>query len=483
MNAIKAYFKRSKEALTTKTAKVGGYSFAVTLIVAAILIAVNIAVSLLPTTWTSFDISSAQLYSVTSSTKVVVQNLEKDVTIYWISQADEEDAVIEKLLDVYESLSSRLSVVKKNPDVYPTFAAQYTDATVYNNSLIVECGDKYRYIPYADIYTADTSSYYTTGSVAYSFDGEGAITTAIDYVISEDLPQLYLLTGHGEQELSDSFQSALQKQNIETVSFSLLNIDEMPEDADAVMINSPTSDISEEEWDMLSDYLDNGGKLIVFSGPQEEERLENLEELLDKYNISVNDGIVIEGNRNNYAFAAPYVLLPELGDSDITAELSQSKSYVITPLCSGLSVYSSPTGVTVTTLLETSSEAFSKLAGYSLDTYEMEEDDIQGPFALAVAVEDSASEGELIWIASDCMLDDMYNSYSAGANTDFVMNAVSALIGESDAISIRSKSLDYSYLTISTSQASLIKWILIGIVPMMFIVMGVEDMLERRRKG
>ena len=71
-------------------------------------------------------------------------------------------------------------VVKKNPDVFPTFTEQYTNETVQNNSLIVECGDRSRFIGYDDIYIqeADVYSY----SYNTSFDGEGAITSAIDYV-------------------------------------------------------------------------------------------------------------------------------------------------------------------------------------------------------------------------------------------------------------------------------------------------------------
>ena len=59
----------------------GSYSMVITAIVLAILVVVNIMVSVLPKTWTKLDISSAQLYSITSNTKVVVNGLEKDVTI------------------------------------------------------------------------------------------------------------------------------------------------------------------------------------------------------------------------------------------------------------------------------------------------------------------------------------------------------------------------------------------------------------------
>ena len=84
----------------------GTYSLTVTAIVLAILIAVNILVSALPATLTQYDISSAQLYSVTSNTKAVVNALEKDVTIYWIVQAEMEDDILENLLGKYEPVGT-----------------------------------------------------------------------------------------------------------------------------------------------------------------------------------------------------------------------------------------------------------------------------------------------------------------------------------------------------------------------------------------
>ena len=77
----------------------GTYALAVTAVVLAILITANVFASALPATLTRQDISAAQLYSVTSNTKVVVNNLTDDVTIYWIVQSGEEDDVIQNLLD------------------------------------------------------------------------------------------------------------------------------------------------------------------------------------------------------------------------------------------------------------------------------------------------------------------------------------------------------------------------------------------------
>ena len=455
--------------------KGGSYSLALTAIVLAILIAVNVLVSVLPSSATKYDITSTNLYSITSSTKVVVNALEKDVNIYWIVQSGEEDEIIENLLSKYESLSSHITVTKKNPDVYPTFTAQYTDEDVANNSLIVECGDKSRYIAYSDIYLTDVD--YTTYSYVYSFDGEGAITSAIDYVVSDELPKLYMLEGHGEADLPTEFENQIEKENMELESFSLLNTDEIPKDADAVLIYAPETDISEEEAGMLEDYLLTGGKLLVIAGPTEDGTLTNLYSVLESYGIVVADGLVVEGDRSYYAFQQPYILLPEIESNDITDALIDANYFAIFPLAQGLTI----TGNDATALLTTSDSSFSKAAGFQLDTYEKEDGDTDGPFAVAVTV-DTANDGQMIWFASSYFLEDLYNAYSSGANLDLVMNALSSLIGQRDAVSICSKSLSYNYLTISDSSASMLKAWMIGIIPAAFVIYGVITVIDRRKK-
>lgn len=468
---------KDKKKILNVASKGGSYSIVVTAIVIAILIVVNVLVSVLPTKYTKYDISSSQLYSITSSTKVVVNALEKDVTIYWVVQNDQEDSIIENLLDKYDSLSDHITVVKKNPDVYPTFTQTYTSETVANNSLIVECGDKYRYIAYSDIYLTDVD--YTTYSYNYSFDGEGAITSAIDYVVSDELPKIYTLQGHGESDLPSEFSSQLEKENYEVESLSLLNIDEVPEDADCLLIYAPTSDISEEEATLLENYVNNGGKLLVMAGPTQDGTLTNLYSVLSSYGVDAVDGIVIENDRNYYTFQMPYILLPEMQSSDITDPLINSNYYVIFPLAQGLTIQSTSSA---TSLLTSSSTSYSKVDGYNLTTYDKEDDDIDGSFALAVQV-NTSNDGSLIWFGSSYYLEDSYNAYSSGANLDMTMNALSELIGEREAVSIRSKSLNYNYLTISESNASTLKTWMIGIIPGVFVIYGIITVIERRRKA
>lgn len=403
MNFIKKPKKPNTSApVRSQMALLGGScSLVISAVVLALLIVVNLFVSALPTNLTKYDISSTKLYSITSNTKVVVNALEEDVTIYWIVQAGQEDDVIENLLGKYESLSDHITVVKRNPDVYPTFAEQYTDEEVPNNSLVVESGDRYRYISYNDIYLSDVDMY--SYSYSTSFDGEGAITSAIDYVVTEDLPQLYVLEGHGEAELPSTFSDQLEKENYEVNTLSLLTVDQIPEEADCVLIYAPSTDLSEEEVDMLRDYVTGSGKLMVSAGTTENGSLPNLYSLLEDYGVTSAEGIVVEGDREHYAFGMPYVLMPDIASSDITDSLTEENYYVLMPISQGMTVGSSSNG-TVTSLLTTSDTAFSKVAGYSLETYEKEDGDIDGPFTVGLSIEDN-SGGQIVWFSSSTFLE------------------------------------------------------------------------------
>lgn len=474
----KSFLQPFRKAPANRQALRGGsYSLAVSALVLAILVVVNIFVSALPAPMTRFDISASKLYSITSNTKAVVNALDQDVTIYWIVQSGEEDDVIETLLGKYESLSDHIQVVKKNPDVSPTFARQYTSETVQNNSLVVECGDKSRFIGLDDIYLGEVNVYSGSYEVA-DFDGEGAITSAIDYVTSEEYPQLYLLEGHGEAELPAAFAEQIEKENMETNPLSLLTANEVPEEADCVVIYAPESDISPEEKEMLSGYVSKGGKLWVSAGAAEDGALDNLYSLLADYGVTVQEGVVIDPDRAHYALNAPSILLPDLAADEITDPLIEGNYIPVMPVSMGLSVNSAAGTGTVTELLTTSDQSFSKAAG--LTSYEKEAGDTDGPFSLGVSIEDP-SGGQIVWFTSDLFLEELYNALSSGANGDMAMNALSSLIGESEAMAIRSKPLGYDYLTISDSTSSLLKVLMLGVFPLTYLGIGILVVVRRKK--
>ena len=246
------------------------------------------------------------------------------------------------------------------------------------------------------------------------------------------------------------------------------------------MIYAPSSDISGEEQTMLADYTKKGGKLFAAAGPVKEGNLDNLHGLLEEYGVTAQDGIVVEGDRERYALQTPYALLPQMESSDITDALIEEHYYPILPIVQGLKVDETKAAGRVTTLLSTTDQAFSKMAGYELSTYEREEGDVDGPFAAAVSIS-CENEGRILWFGSSDFLEDMYNALSSGANGDLGMNGLSSMIGESEAMAIRSKSLNYNYLTISESTSAMLQAVMIGIFPLAYLGIGICVVMRRRR--
>lgn len=369
----------------------------------------------------------------------------------------------------------------------PAFVRQYAEGAVYNNSLVVESAERHTYVSHEDIYEYDYTDYYSTGDCDLRFAGESALTGAIDRVTGGDLPRMYTLMGHGEPSMSAAFKSAVEKENVDIVELTLLAEGVVPEEADCILIHDPQRDISEEERELLLAYLQGGGKLLLITDPPpEEEPRPNLEMLMEYYGVSANRGIVIEGRQGNYALGTPYYLLPNIESHTITAPLGTEGYYVLLPLGQGLTAGGTEREtLSVTELLTTSSAAFSKIAGYALESYEKERGDISGPFALAVAVTESIDEEKetgIVWVSAASLLDEQTNMQVSGGNQDFFLNSIHWLCGKEQGISIHAKSLAYDYLTMDSGTSTVLTLLIVGLLPLGYLGIGISTWTRRKKR-
>lgn len=471
-----------------KTIRIGGYSVLACLFVLAICIAVNILMDKLPDAATQMDLSSNHIYSLSDESKQLVRDLDQDVTIYWLVQSGKEDSPIENLLSRYQSAGKKITVERVDPDVYPNFQEEYgVSGTVYNNSLVIESGGASRYIPYEDMYQ---TSYSMTGSSDTTFAGESEITAGIRYVTSTEHPVIYNLTGHGEAVLDGTFRSAVEGQNYTVTDLSLLSSGAVPEDGALLLINTPSTDISEDEKNMILSYLQAGGKmLLVTDVTQDGTELQNVNSLMQYYGVTAQNGIVIEGGAGYYASNMPYMLLPELNSSHAVTEPVSTGGYrVLLPIAQGLTVGDAPRDtVTVTSLMTTSDQAYSKISWKEMTSYEKEDGDTDGPFALAVAVSETVENGEtgIIWISSGAILDATTNEQVSGANQDVFLNSLiwlSDSAGAEESTTIHAKAFDYGYLTMTSMTGSILSVLMILIIPLGCLITGAVVKIRRKRR-
>lgn len=104
--------------------KKGSYSFALCVIVTAVVVALNLMMSQLPASVNEIDISEQKLYSLSEQTLNVLKELDKDVTIYHIATKGSEDDILKKMLAQYEAHSPHIKVELKQPNLNPQFTSQ-----------------------------------------------------------------------------------------------------------------------------------------------------------------------------------------------------------------------------------------------------------------------------------------------------------------------------------------------------------------------
>jgi ABC-2 type transport system permease protein len=224
------------------------------------------------------------------------------------------------------------------------------------------------------------------------------------------------------------------------------------------------------------------------TSPLQDGTLTNLEAVMEEYGVTAQEGIVVEGSQSNYAWSRPYCLLPNLSSHDITDPLSENGYNVLLPVAQGLTVDEDlRDGLSVTQLLTTSSSAFSKLAGYNLTTYEKEDGDVDGPFALAVAVTETLDddlETRIVWVSSGTLVDESYNEMISGGNQDFFLNSLNWMCQQNDdsGLSIHAKSLSRTYLTMSSSVTSSLTILVVALIPLAYLGVGVYIWVRRKRR-
>lgn len=482
MSQPKKTLKQRFAATFGKRFRAGGYSAAASAIVIAIAVLVNLMVGSLPTTLTQIDLTDQSIYSLSDQTKRIAASLDKDVTMYLICNTGNEDTTVQRLLQRYADLSDHIHVEVMDPSLHPTFLDNYEleISRLYENSVLVDCEGRYRLVGYDEIFvTSYEMDYYSYNYVtSTSFNGESALTSALHYVSSDDLPKVYTLTGHGETELDERITEMLSQDNFESESLSLLSEESVPEDAAAIIINAPSSDLNQDEADMLITYLENGGSIALITSYMGADDMPNLKQVTASMGLTTETGIIIEGERNMRLTRYPHYILPNIESHEITSSLSEAGYYILTPLAQPL-VETEDSSASITWLLTTSDSAYAKQAAMSMTTTEKEDGDIDGPFNVAALSENG---GKLFWVTSDTLLDSYVDSAVSGANSNLFMNALNYMCEQEESISIRAKSLDSATLTVPQSESTLWSIVMIGVIPVGLIVLGMLIWIRRKRR-
>ncbi len=396
------------------------------------------------------DVSGQQVMTMDAKAVETVRALEKDIEIYYLATDDGKELWVDELVQKYDRLSGRIAY-----QMIPPTGGKAGDLSekvgyvIAENSLVVVSGDRAIAIPAEKLYNVvyNEMYYYYYGEMiaeSQSFVADQELVNAILYVTREDLPIIYALTGHGESELIGMSLSQIQGSNIVLQRLSLK--DAVPEDAAAVLINGPTSDLTDGETEALLSYLKNGGNLILTTGYMLEE-LPNLKAVTAYYGMEPVKGLVLEMT-SGYCYSAEYpqYITPDVLTHATTAALAEAKVRTVVSLAGAIERNSvRRAGLNVTELMTTSETAYVK-PNMMASTIEQEETDISGKYTLSMAAEEG--DTRVFWVSGASFLSDNDISISNGYNLYVLDGVLKWMTAVSERVAIEDGNLLASVLTL-----------------------------------
>lgn len=461
-----------------KRLKYGTYSIVVTLIFIAILVVINLIIGQFNK---SFDFTKDDIFSLSDETKSVLDNVDTGINIYTLFSTNSSDAIIGRVNQVigqYSQYSSHIKVENRDLYLHPDFAKKYAseDTSVSVNSIIVECGNKFKVIGYSDYYSDNST-----------LNLESALTSALQYVNMEAAPAVYFVTGHGEPDNSNftSLNEQLKLANYTSATVNLIS-DEIPQDCKVLVLTPVDRDYSQVETEKVLNYLNNDGSAFMLLGGIDTAKCPNLMSIASTYGLTLDEGYVYEGQESSY-MVYPYAVLPELEEHDINKTLISKNYHTIAVACqSVVNTKLQKQGLNFEPILSTSDKAYIKTENNT--SANKEKGDKEGPFNIAVAVTDSTytdKEHTTKLVVSGCsyyFIDPSTDSMVNNGNSTFMVNAINWLNNNSDSIYIAPKSLESSSIVVDAGSASTIKLVCWIVMPAILFIAGFVVWITRRNR-
>ncbi|MCR5520834.1 MAG: Gldg family protein [Lachnospiraceae bacterium] len=429
------------------------------------------------------DMTAGGLYSLEDTTVEYLKGFKDDVTITYITGENDEEKVFSDIMEGFTDACDNIEyVVALEGESLALIKNKNLDSQ-FGSGFLVEDRDTGldKFVDIGELIVSqidyETMAYRITG-----VDLEGRMLAALSYVEGSSRPNIKLLTGHGEDDLSGGLTAVLNREEIDNETVSLMTSGNL-NNTDLLVIYAPVTDLSESEYDAILEYILGGGKIMIFLDPASGS-LPNLESLMRHFGIDSEAGNMIEENDpERHLAGSRFELLPKLGDAGFVSDIRKG-SMIVCPYASPLFIRSNlGDGVSVTPILSTSEDA-------TFTRYTDEDDDegetVEGPFYVGLLSREDYSDGtysEMMVYSSPYIASDMFLWSETYANERFVVASIMELAPYTSPVLAPVKNVENTVLVVSSQESVLIGVLYIGLIPAVIMVYGALNLIRRRRKA
>lgn len=446
------------------------------------------------------NLSGRTYYELSDKTLSLLKELERQVTVTVFFQ--EEHSLyhdIDNLLEEYQYYSRNIRVEWVDPtrDMARTeqLASKYglTEAQV----VVFDIGDRSKVVKQSEL--ADLIMEKGQKEPTYAaFKGEQAFSSAIYGLMQGETPTVYFLVGHGEKRISEfdpltgysKIGTAVLRDNLEVKELMLSGEKQIPEDAAALVIAGPEKMMSSIEVEMIENYLNRSGRVLVMLDALIET---DLELMLTRWGVALRNDIVVDPEntlRGSDVHVRRYNTHPISMEMDSIVQFILPRSIMPLAAEDDTAAEDRPT---VVPLFFTSDKSWSETqveestARFDPGTGDFLGNDPNRPISLGVAVERGATQTMLdVQIKPSRLVvfgdsDFVSNGSMVGGNQDLFMSALNWLLEREELMAIAPKPIEEVKLSLSRKQLSRLFWINVAGIPAVAMVIGLLVWARRRK--
>ena len=427
--------EQARAALTGRTARFGGTSLLVTLVLLAALIGVYIVVRNLNL---RTDLTQSNNFSLSDESRQAIAALGADpespnikiLAFYGASQAGTRDQATLLFDDYVKASNGKISYEFIDPDRQPQTASLYGITSAGQIAVV----------------KLDAAGNPDTQNAERAFSADqGQITNNILKVSSSGVFNAYFL------EVTDGVgsQMTVLKQNltnrygwnVRDISLVELtspegefNLNDPNVTGQVIVIPGGSAPLADAELQVLRDYVAQGGSIVILAGTNLNTgqvslaTAENLNAwLAQDFGISFNNDVVID---NTQAFQSPLVPVATNLDSRsfiTTNGIPAGQAALVFEVPSSITVAATPpANVQTTSLARSSSNAYAKtdLASVLSNEITKTDADTAGPFVLAASAENTTTGGRVTLLSSTSLGTDTFATFQNIDNLSVTFNSL-----------------------------------------------------------
>jgi len=466
--------------MSGRQARYGSLAAGSVLVVLAILIGINYLVGRHNKRW---DLTAAHQCTLSDQTKKVLQGLTKPVKATVFARTADFDR-FKARLNEYQYQSKQMQVDYVDPERRPELADRLKETAL--GTIVLEYDGRVQRV--------------TT-------DAEQDITNGLIKVVQGQTHKVFFTQGHGEPDTTGSDErgySGIAKElgsdNFSAEALVLLQQD-IPKDANVIVIGGPKSDFQPQEIDKLKAYLTKGGKLLVLLDPPVKADAPppaNLIGLLKDWSIDVGTNAILDPmSQLRGADPTVPVAAPPYPSHPITSTFRMITGF---PYARQIKpAENPPAGRTVTTFVQSGRNSWAETDLKMLTTEsqaqpDFDKGDVQGPVSLAVAMsapvgaatppapgeapDQAKPETRLVAIGDSDFASNNYLGFAG--NRDLFLNVVNWLAQQENLIAIRPRDPQDRRVNLTAGQDRFIFFLTVLIIPGFVLLGGIQTWWRRR---